>query len=123
MPGLTCPRCTATDEPDLRYLTYESEADGRHLGAYCRHCTRWIRWVPQVAEWAALYAAQQGARPRCRDCGRLMSVVRISDVCGPCKGGAIPAGPPSNARDYGDLSVRAALPGQHRDSPSLPGFE
>lgn len=41
--------CCGPIEPVLawRYM-----ADGRaHLGAYCSGCDRWIKWLPQTAEW------------------------------------------------------------------------
>jgi len=36
--------------PDVRW--HES---GRHIGAYCPKCSRWIRWLPQMPEtvWIA----------------------------------------------------------------------
>ena len=42
-------------------LCWRELSDGRQqLGANCRDCGRWIKWVPQDEEWLTL-AAQQGA--------------------------------------------------------------
>ena len=55
-PLLLCYRCNHTGSPKLVWKPYRRTNGGTewHLGAYCRHCGRWIKWVPQVPEWLAI---------------------------------------------------------------------
>lgn len=40
MEKLTCPKCGLLDKPDLVPTKI-------HLGAHCKFCGAWIKWVPQ----------------------------------------------------------------------------
>jgi hypothetical protein len=44
--------CTAHGEVSPKVRWHES---GRHIGAYCPKCSRWIKWLPQTTEavWMA----------------------------------------------------------------------
>ena len=45
---LACVSCG----PGEPRLAWKEMVGGRaHLGAYCRRCDRWIKWVPQASEW------------------------------------------------------------------------
>lgn len=53
---LTCVSCG----PVTPRLTWKTMEGGRaHLGAYCRRCDRWIRWVPQVDKWLRAAPAKE----------------------------------------------------------------
>jgi hypothetical protein len=44
--ALPQPPCLHAEPPDLRW---RATSDARwHLGAWCRACGRWLRWVPQT---------------------------------------------------------------------------
>jgi hypothetical protein len=42
-------------------------------------------WTEMSAEGAAGSSSTQADPPRCEDCGMLMSVVRVSSLCGNCQ--------------------------------------
>lgn len=45
---LECASCG----PVAPRLAWKEMVDGSaHLGAYCRRCDRWLKWLPQVREW------------------------------------------------------------------------
>jgi endogenous inhibitor of DNA gyrase (YacG/DUF329 family) len=60
MPELECPTCGPVPRPVLewrRYTTWAGE-EHRHLGAYCPHCGRWVKWLRQ--QKPMLPAARRG---------------------------------------------------------------
>lgn len=58
--NLICNRCDLTGEPRLEYRHHLT---GKHLGAWCRSCDSWIKWVPQEGAWLELYEKQQAVPP------------------------------------------------------------
>jgi hypothetical protein len=46
---LAWPVCGAVEQPLLEWRRYNTCAgeEGRHLGAFCPFCGRWLRWLRQ----------------------------------------------------------------------------
>jgi len=53
---LPCPSGCPEREPDIREVP-------PHIGAYCRACKRWLKWLPQTPELLAELYGVDGTAP------------------------------------------------------------